>query len=643
MSIFNLRQKELIRLLIAENDFKPIKYYSGILKVSDKTLSKDINFIENYLTNKNIEINRKPGSGIRIKIANHQKMDLLNDINANLEAVDPLSIKNRRIETLKLLLTKSNQNTSIQKLADTYYVSKASIANDLKFIEDWLQSYDITLNRSVEGTKINGSEVNIRKAIASITNELLNDTSDSFDEGSISRLDSQTIKGLSKIFDIDLVLYIEKLLIDLEKTLEYTIGDPYFINLLTHILICIKRVSEGNQIQGQNNSNFMFLSTDDLLSESAAKLALKIYEKCKININDSEIYYIYQYLVSCGVGQRLLGNSLVVKKDQEVNYIDITTYLIKMVSDILTFDLTKDPLLHDGLILHIRPMLNRLKYNIQIKNPLLKEIEERFTKLLSICQIVVHLITLKYNLNSISIDEIGYLVTYFQAAIERGISYKKVIVVCHSGYGTSQLLTTRLRRAFPQWQIGDVISERKLSTINLEDIDFIISTVHLTIKEKPYMLVSALLNEKDIKNIKSILIEDSFENTKQNLQLENLEELISATDIYINTEDTFIINELEHNNGQKLLFYNVGFGKEIQIHLAKNSNVKRSAIQIMNNTEDGNCIKFYILNHDYEHVKNIVVEIYHLYEAKNEMNYLLECTRTIDVQRFFNEKLRTMG
>jgi len=643
VSIFNLRQKELIRLLIAENDFKPIKYYSGVLKVSDKTLSKDINFIENYLKNKNIEITRKTGSGIQIKIANHQKINLLNDINANLGAVDPLSIKNRRIETLKLLLTKSNQNTSIQKLADTYYVSKASIANDLKFIEDWLQSYDITLNRSVEGTKINGSEVNIRKAIASITNELLNDTSDNLDEGSISRLDSQTIKGLSKIFDIDLVLYIEKLLIDLEKTLEYTIGDPYFINLLTHILICIKRVSEGNQIQGQNNSSFMLLSTDDLLSESAAKLALKIYEKCEININDSEIYYIYQYLVSCGVGQRLLGNSLVIKKDQEVNYIDITTSLIKMVSDILTFDLTKDPLLHDGLILHIRPMLNRLKYNIQIKNPLLKEIEERFTEMLSICQIVVHLITLKYNLNSISIDEIGYLVTYFQAAIERGISYKKVIVVCHSGYGTSQLLTTRLRRAFPQWQIGDVISERKLSTINLDDIDFIISTVHLTIKEKPYMLVSALLNEKDIKNIKSILIEDSFENTKQDLQLENLGKLISATDIYINTEDAFIINDLEHNNGQKLLFYNVGFGKEIQILLAGNSSVKRFAIQIMNNTEDGNCIKFYILNHDYEHVKNIVVEIYHLYEAKNEMNYLLECTRTIDVQRFFNEKLRTMG
>lgn len=634
MATFNVRQKELIRLLIEGSDFRPIKYYSEVLKVSDKTLSKDINYIENCLKNEKIEIVRKPGIGIQIRITNHQKINLLNGINVNSETFDPLSIKNRRNEILKLLLTKSNQSTSIQKLADLYYVSKASIANDLRFIEDWLHDYEITLDRSVEGTKINGSEVNIRKAIASITNELLSAGSDSFAVTYISRLDSQTINGLSKIFDTELVLYIEKILIDLEKTLEYTIGDPYFINLLTHILICIKRVSEGNQIQGENSSSLIILSTDDIIHENAKTLALKIYEKYKININDSEIYYIYQYLVSCGVGQRLLGNSLLLKKDQEVNYNDITTSLIKDVSDILKFDLTKDPLLCNGLVLHIRPMLNRLKYNIQIRNPLLKEIQERFTEILNICQVAVYFITRKYNLNTISIDEIGYLVTYFQAAIERGISYKKVIVVCHSGYGTSQLLTTRLKRAFPQWQVGDVISDHKLNTMNLVDIDFIISTVHLTFKEKPYMLVSALLNEKDIQNIKNILIEDTFENTKHDLHLENIGNLISDHDIYLNIENEAVMNQLEKSNGEKVLFYKVNIGDKLQIFLAENSSVQRLAIQISNNKEESNTIKFYILDHDYEQLKNIVMEIYLLYKAKNEMNYLLECNRIIDVKRF---------
>ncbi|GMB01098.1 PRD domain-containing protein [Pelosinus sp. IPA-1] len=638
MITLNLRQKELIRLLILENDFRPIKYYSEVLRVSDKTLSKDINFIENYLKNQMIVIVRKPGIGIQMIITNHQKINLLNKINTNLEAVDPLSIKNRRTEILKLLITKSNESTSIQKLADIYYVSKASIVNDFKFIEDWLHNHGITLIKSIEGTKINGSEVNIRKAIASITNELLNDNNDSFNLSNLSRLDAQTINGLSNIFAIDLILYIEKILIELEKSLEYTIGDPYYTNLLTHILICIKRVSEGNQIQEQNRNIVPFLSTDDVIYESATKLALKIYEKCNIKINDSEIYYIYQYLVSCGLGQGSVAKSLLIEKDYEVKYIDIINLLIKDVSDILKFDLTKDSLLHEGLMLHIRPMLNRLKYNIQIKNPLLKEIQETCTEILSICQVVLHFISRKFNLNQISLDEIGYLVTYFQAAIERGISYKKVIVVCHSGYGTSQLLTTRLRRAFPQWQVEGVVSDHKLKTINLEDIDFIISTVHLTIKEKPYMLVSALLSEKDIKNIKSMLIEDSFENTKSNLQLENINSLSSETEIYINIESETVINKIENSNGKKLSFCKIEFGTEIQVFLTENADVTGLAIQIVNNQKENRGMNFYILNNDYEILKNLVMEIYHLYKSKNEMNYLLECTRAIDVRRFVMER-----
>lgn len=635
----NLRQKELIRLLIPENDFRPIKYYSEILRVSDKTLAKDINFIEKYLKNQKIDIMRKPGIGIQMLMTNNQKIDLLNEINTNLEAADPLSIQNRRTEILKLLITKSNKNTSIQKLADIYYVSKASIVNDFKFIEEWLHNHGITLNKSIDGTKINGSEVNIRKAIASITNELLNENSDSLNLSNISRLDAQTINGLSNIFEIDLILYIEKILIELEKSLEYTIGDPYYTNLLTHIMICIKRVSEGNQIQEQNHNSLVSLSSDDIIYESATKLALKIYEKCNIKINDSEIYYIYQYLVSCGLGQGSVEKSLLIEKDYEVKYIDIINLLIKDVSDILKFDLTKDSLLHEGLMLHIRPMLNRLKYNIQIKNPLLKEIQETCTEILSICQVVLYLINGKFNLNQISLDEIGYLVTYFQAAIERGISYKKVIVVCHSGYGTSQLLTTRLRRAFPQWKVEGVVSDHKLNTINLEDIDFIISTVHLTIKEKPYMLVSALLNEKDIKNIKSMLIEDSFENSKSNLQLENMNSLSSETEIYINIKNETVINQLENSNGKKLSFYKIGFGTEIQVFLAENADVAGLAIQIVNNQKESNgSMNFYILNYDYEILKNLVMEIYHLYKSKNEMNYLVACTRAIDVRRFVMER-----
>ena len=137
-----------------------------------------------------------------------------------------------------------------------------------------------------------------------------------------------------------------------------------------------------------------------------------------------------------------------------------------IMSEFLKIDFSEDELLQNGLLLHIKPMLNRLKYDIQIKNPLFKEIEERFVEILGLCKLSIEIMAEYYNLSNISMDEISYLATYFQAALERSISEKRVLVVCHSGYGTSQLLSTRLKRAFPQWTIVDIVSVYKLNSID---------------------------------------------------------------------------------------------------------------------------------------------------------------------------------
>ena len=136
------------------------------------------------------------------------------------------------------------------------------------------------------------------------------------------------------------------------------------------------------------------------------------------------------------------------------------------------------------LLLHIKPMLNRLNYDIQIKNPLLKDIKERFSEILGLCMLSIKLMSPYYNITNISIDEISYIATYLQAAVERSVSSKRVLVVCHSGYGTSQLLSTRLKRAFPQWTIVDIVSVHRLGEIDMTNIDFIVSSVDIDIKNK---------------------------------------------------------------------------------------------------------------------------------------------------------------
>ncbi|MCV5526761.1 hypothetical protein OFN18_32365, partial [Escherichia coli] len=80
-------------------------------------------------------------------------------------------------------------------------------------------------------------------------------------------------------------------------------------------------------------------------------------------------------------------------------------------------------------------------------------------------QYVVNQVFKTWGENAVSEDEVGYLTVHFQAAMERQIARKRVLLVCATGIGTSHLLKSRILRAFPEWTIVDVISAANLSQV----------------------------------------------------------------------------------------------------------------------------------------------------------------------------------
>ncbi len=74
----------------------------------------------------------------------------------------------RRNNILKNLLLHSGTATSVQKLSDSYYVGKASIVNDLKYVEEWIAPYHLSLVKNKKGTQIAGREKDIREAITAV-------------------------------------------------------------------------------------------------------------------------------------------------------------------------------------------------------------------------------------------------------------------------------------------------------------------------------------------------------------------------------------------------------------------------------------------------------------------------------------------
>ena len=624
MEMLTSRQVEFVKLLLEENEYKPIKYFTEKLNVSDKTLQKDLKIIGNYIARFNINIDAKRGHGILINREANGNIELINNLNLNLKDKNSISIDQRRIEILKMLLLNSNSSTSINQLSEKYYVSKTSIVNDLKYIEEWLKNYNITLSKTLEGTKIVGKEADIRKAIASLLEDILNNNDGEDEIQEFTRIDVATFSALLKIFDLDSITFIESIIWELEKDLDYYITQPYYINLITHILICLKRLKEGNQIEINEERIKNIDNLNKRVYDNVVNLVNKIYEKYGVLTSNEEIYYIYKYIVSSGFGNTL-DNNMKVSENYINNSEEVTKMMIDIMSLFLGVNLSENELLSRGLLLHMKPMLNRLKYDIQIKNPLFKEIEERFTEILGLCRLSIEIMSEYYNLSNISMDEISYLATYFQAALENSTSEKKVLVVCHSGYGTSQLLATRLKKAFPQWTIVDVVSVYMLKNMDMSDIDFIVSTVDVDIKDKMHIVVSALLMDSDIKNIKNTLMNTSMNN--KNIDLKSLA-LKIEDNIFINDDSDENFDNIKNNNKLK----SINLSKNFKVYVNTNHNKSEMILHIDNVKK---VLLFYVLSNDYNYFNKNLLNIYRLYTSKKYVNYMLECERKMDIEELF--------
>ncbi|MDD3337359.1 MAG: transcription antiterminator [Lachnospiraceae bacterium] len=481
MSGLSKREVEFLHKMMESKEFQPISYYAEELHVSTKTLQSDLKEIRKYLEQFHVWVEAATGKGILLSPNAKGNVDLLNELKTN--ETDLLDdAEERRSDILQNLLIHTGEKTSILKMSEKYYVSKTSIVNDMKWVEEILKEYHLTLEKTKEGTYVSGKEADIRKAIADYS------------------VRENAKHELFELFEKEDVVFVERLLKTVDPD-QANIGDIYYTNLLTHILICVKRVSGKKNIDRDHEPRM--IQTNTLREYQKAKLIAEgINEHYHIQIGEAETYYIYQYLVASGIGHE--------KEELEINYKDITIEIAEKLTAIVaaafSIDFYQEKDLMEGLVLHIRPMLNRVEYDLQITNPLLDEIKRSYPNVMECCVKAFDQITEEYHLKKISEDEIAYIVFYYEAIIEKLTARKKVLVVCHSGYGTSQLLAARIKNEFPNFEIVDVVSSRKVEEMELEGIDYIIATVSIKRTDIPYALVSALLTEQDVKVIRNIFM-----------------------------------------------------------------------------------------------------------------------------------------
>jgi activator of the mannose operon (transcriptional antiterminator) len=481
------RQKMLLKKLIVSKKYRSVGSFAKELEVSSRTLHNDLKAIDRFLEAFSSKVTKKSGVGIKLVGEDNEK--LLYDLEN--EEIRKESVEGRRQEILLSLLYNETA-TSYRKLAEKYFVSISSITNDLVCIKEWLALFNLSLVKSNVGTEIKGNEEDIRTALCSL-----------FKDGIMKHNDETAVEVLDVKESQCIIQYIE-------EELGYKFNEEYYEHLTRIVTVMLSRISNG----------FTVTSSEDLRLEEFHALrtygvvqkALHLFSSLSITeIPQSEI----QYLNSSILGARLSH----VGTNVELYYQDI---LKKLVAELCTmaneaFETNiHDETLYNGLLIHLKPMLYRLKHGLIVQNPLLDDIKENYSAMFGFTWFLGSFIEKETGLK-LNDHEVSFLMIHFQAALERNVSIKKVIVVCPGGVGTSQLIANRIKRMVPQIYVTAIYSYRELLDVNVEalDIDFIISTIPLQDINKKVVLVSPMMDVNDAKKLNSFYLDYIFQNENQ--------------------------------------------------------------------------------------------------------------------------------
>lgn len=424
-------------------------------------------------------------------------------------------------------------------------VSKTSIVTDFEIIEQYAKQNSLQFIKDKKGTRIEGNEKDTRHVLSRLASEFVELE---FEEEELekpqSRLDLSTYYRLKNIFELEDIEVVEDIVEEAKKRLGYMINEISYVNLITHLLILIKRMKLSYIYSDLEASQVFTVNTIDKTMAIAHYIADEISSAYEIEIPESEMKYIHQYLVCSGIQSDFLHLDLdnyALDIDKQCQ--NIVESLIGIVSDSVHQDLRQDKELKLSLVAHFVPLMQRLKYHVKIENPLVNEIKSQYSTMFSIVTLSLEMLEQK-DLHHLNDDEIGFLTIHFQAAVERSMQQKRIIIVCPEGIGFSRLIAHRIERFISSVRIVDIVSLKKLSDFDISDIDFVISTTPIKKCDKPVILVSSFISEYDIRDINNYLIE-SHQNV-EHPQLENLAQIV---------DKTVIFEQLEFKTKEQVLNY----------------------------------------------------------------------------------------
>ena len=480
-----MRMKKII-IELSDSEYVTASELAKILDLNEKTVRTTIGKMRDSLDEYGIEIESKTRKGYHLLIYDKEKYQAFINNDECLSKNDIPNNSKEREEWLLDYLLKQHKFVRIDDLSEMLYVSRSTITNDIRNVEDSLKSYHITLIRRPNyGLHIQGSEFDIR-------NCMISQFKDNKWAQRFSDKEENELKEISKI----LLNNIQNQKVVLSKSMIQ--------EMTSCIYIAKVRYEENYKITVSKNEVVHRIYKPCI--DVATNIVEELNEKFHIHLLDSEIYYIAINIAARSDYNVLEGEleSGVINQARKQ-----ATQMLDCVYDMMHLDMRQNLSLLYDLISFLIPMDIRMRYGIIAKNPFAEATKKKYFFAYNVASQAVIPLKKTY-FHEVPENEIAYLTSIFALFIEQEKDKKKkynILVICATNMSTSKLLAYQYKKKFKKY-IDEVYTCEmyNLDSFDFSKVDYIFTTVEINrVLPKPVLGISAFLEDEEVEKISSIL------------------------------------------------------------------------------------------------------------------------------------------
>jgi len=504
------RQTQILRYFLELGDFASPQPLADRLGISLRTLQREIAELDLYLARYGIRFRKKFGRGLKL----HGDESALAGLDERLRrdgGAAPDYSAEERLAVIKHMLLSAKEPVKLYAIGAALGVAESTVSLDLQKIGPWLEKYGIALHRKPGlGVYIEGSEKQIRAALAdllyeNVTQEQLMTLIYERGAGEREKLRDEIRSRLLNFIDPAWLLKIEEVIQQMERKRGYPMADNAYVGFVVHLALAAQRLKNREEITIEREILEKLKATPEF--GLASDLADRLSERLELAFPESEIGYITMHLLGAR-SSNVMGSDY----DYTVNE-GYAKRMISVMEQELRLELGSDDRLATNLTTHLRSAVKRIELGMPVRNPLLQHVKAEYPDIFAAARKASRCLEDGLGKPVPEEEEIGYLAMHFGTAIlnrqETGREKYRVLLVCSSGIGTSQLLQAQIRLKLPSLLVEDTVSLLQLEEWLREHppVDLVLTTLPIKPDHADAITVSPFLTEEDIARIRGRLEE----------------------------------------------------------------------------------------------------------------------------------------